>query len=182
MIKGGKGGANTLSGLRFEKRTDLKYLLEENNYRVKEQEVYYGSHLENDILVGRLLGKNKLYTYLREKHCIEWEDHLSKKLLPDNALLVENTERKCLYIIECKFQSVAGSVDEKLQTCDFKLKQYKKLLEKTGIEVHYIYVLNQWFRKPEYEDVRAYIEKSGCRYYYDVIPLQDIGLDSSTAY
>lgn len=181
MIKGGTGGANTQSGLRFEKRTELKYLLEANNYVVKEQEVYYGSHLENDILVGRLLGKNKLYTYLSEKYGIKWEDHLSKKLLPDNALLVKRTKQECLYIIECKFQSVAGSVDEKLQTCDFKLKQYRKLLEKTDIEVHYIYVLNQWFNKPEYEDVRAYIKTSGCRYYFDVIPLQDIGLDSSTA-
>lgn len=31
-------------------------------------------------------------------------------------------------MIEYKFQKDAGSVDEKLQTCDLKKKQYKKLL------------------------------------------------------
>jgi hypothetical protein len=50
--------------------------------------------------------------------------------------------------IEVKYQQVAGSVDEKLQTCDFKLKQYLKLVASLGIKVEYVYVLNNWFKKP----------------------------------
>jgi hypothetical protein len=44
--------------------------------------------------------------------------------------------------------SVAGSVDEKLQTCDFKRKQYLKLVQPLGIKVEYVYVLNDWFKQP----------------------------------
>ena len=56
------------------------------------------------------------------------DEIISKKLLPDDCIfvIINNT----LFIIECKFQQVAGSVDEKLQTCDFKKKQYQKLLAK----------------------------------------------------
>ena len=36
-----------------------------------------------------------------------------------------------------KFQVVSGSVDEKLQTCDFKLKQYKKLFQMEGVELEF---------------------------------------------
>jgi len=42
--------------------------------------------------------------------------------LPDDAMLV--IIRETLFIIEIKFQQVEGSVDEKLQTCDFKRKQF----------------------------------------------------------
>ena len=35
-------------------------------------------------------------------------------------------------------RQVAGSVDEKLQTCDFKKKQYQKLLSQLNMEVQYI--------------------------------------------
>ena len=47
-----------------------------------------------------------------------------------------------MHILEIKFQEVAGSTDEKLQTCDFKIKQYRKLLSRLNIEVKYIYILN----------------------------------------
>ena len=52
--------------------------------------------------------------------------------------MVNNT----LFIIEMKFQEVAGSVDEKLQTCDFKKKQYKRLMAPLNIEVEYVYILD----------------------------------------
>lgn len=46
-----------------------------------------------------------------------------KKLLPDDSIYVilNNT----FFIIECKYQQVGGSVDEKLQTCDFKRNNIK---------------------------------------------------------
>jgi hypothetical protein len=49
---------------------------------------------------------------------------------------------KTLFIIEVKYQQVAGSVDEKLQTCDFKRKQYLKLVRSLELKVEYVYVLS----------------------------------------
>ena len=86
--------------------------------------------------------------------------------------LVNNT----MFILEVKTQNVAGSVDEKLQTCDFKKKQYQKLLSQLNMEVQYIYILDDWFRKPQYKDVLDYIISVGCQYYFNYIPLQKLGL------
>lgn len=98
----------------------------------------------------------------------------TKKLLPDDAIyvIVNNT----MFIIELKFQKTAGSVDEKLQTCDFKKKQYRKLLAPLNFEVEYVYILNDWFRQPEYNDVLDYVISVGCQYYFHYLPLQKLGL------
>ncbi len=87
-------------------------------------------------------------------------------------MILNNT----LYIIECKHQQVPGSVDEKLQTCDFKRKQYKKLMAPANIDVEYVYLLSNWFRKPGYKDVLDYIQSVGCDYYFEYIPLARLGL------
>ena len=99
------------------------------------------------------------------------EGIISKQLLPDDCIyvIVDNT----IYIIECKFQQVAGSVDEKLQTCDFKKKQYQKLLSRANIEVEYVYLLSEWFKKPQYKDVLDYIISVRCQYYFEYIPLKN---------
>lgn len=81
-----------------------------------------------------------------------------------------------LFVIEMKYQEVTGSVDEKLQTCDFKKKQYKKLMAPLNVEVEYIYILSDWFRKPEYKDVLDYVISVGCQYYFQYLPLQKLGL------
>ena len=75
-----------------------------------------------------------------------------------------------------KFQGVAGSVDEKLQTCDFKVKQYRKLMAPLNIEVEYIYILNDWFKKHQYKDTLDYVIAVGCQYYFNYLPLQKLGL------
>lgn len=117
--------------------------------------------------------KHAFYDYLKTKG-INWKEHISKQLLPDNAIyvIVNNT----MFILEVKTQNVAGSVDEKLQTCDFKKKQYQKLLSQLNMEVQYIYILDDWFRKPQYKDVLDYIISVGCQYYFNYIPLQKLGL------
>ena len=88
--------------------------------------------------VARSYRKHALYVMLKQRG-IDYRDHLSKMLLPDDAIyvIVENT----MFIVELKFQNVRGSVDEKLQTCDFKKKQYRKLFAPLNYEVEYIYVL-----------------------------------------
>lgn len=128
MIYGRKGGGNTRTGLIFEGKTDLAtFLNSQNDYEVKENNVFYKGEL-----VGRIFKKYGFYKFLEELE-IDWKQLISKRLLPDDSIfvIIANT----LFIVECKFQQVAGSVDEKLQTCDFKKKQYQKLLSKANIEV-----------------------------------------------
>lgn len=169
MIKDGVGGANTKTGLAFEGKTDLAtFLNSQNGYKVVDENVYY-----KDELVARVFKKYKFYDFL-EEYGIDWKEIISKRLLPDDCIfvIINNT----LFVIECKFQQVAGSVDEKLQTCDFKKKQYQKLLSRANIDVEYVYLLSDWFRKPEYKDVLDYIISVRCQYYFEYIPLKKLGL------
>jgi hypothetical protein len=94
--------------------------------------------------------------------------------VPDDAIFI--IKDKTLYIIEIKFQAVTGSVDEKLQTCDFKNKQYRKLLVPLGISVKYVYILNDWFKKEQYKDVLEYVKSVGCCYFFYELPLSFLGL------
>jgi hypothetical protein len=169
MIKGGIGGGATKTGLFFEGKTGLAtFLNSQKGYSVKKGNVYF-----NNKFVGRIFKKHELYKFLEELK-IDWKEIISKKLLPDDSIyvIIKNT----LYIIECKFQCVGGSVDEKLQTCDFKKKQYQKLFSRANIEVEYIYLLSDWFRKPGYKDVLDYVISVRCYYYFNYIPLEKLGL------
>lgn len=55
-------------------------------------------------------------------------------------------------------------------------KQYRKLLAPLTFEVEYIYILNDWFRKPEYKDVLDYVVSVGCQFYFLYLLLQKLGL------
>lgn len=171
MIRGGKGGRTPLRhGLHFEKRTDFATVISRlPGYCVEGDTVLF-----NGKDVARLYKKNKLYSKLLEPLGVEFDKLISKKLLPDDAVLV--LINKTLFLVEIKFQTVAGSVDEKLQTCDFKLRQYRKLAGPTGLEVKYVYVLNDWFKKKEYADVLAYVKSVGCDYFFNELPLRYLGL------
>jgi len=180
MIKNGIGGGNTITGLNFEKETDLLNILKNiSGYEINIiKKTKGGSPINANILyeknlVARYFKKTGFYELLEEQK-INYKKIISKRLEPDQALyvIVNNT----LFIIEIKFQTVAGSVDEKLQTCDFKKKQYKKLMSWLNIEVEYIYILNNWFKKPEYKDVLDYIISVNCQYYFQYIPLKKLNL------
>ncbi len=169
MKTGGFGGGNTRTGLNFENERDLLTAISHApGYSVAGTVIYYQDHE-----VARSYKKHALYRMLAERG-VDYRNHLSKKLLPDDAIyvIVNNT----MFIIELKFQKTAGSVDEKLQTCDFKKKQYRKLLAPLNFEVEYIYILNDWFRKPEYKDVLDYVISVGCQFYFHYLPLQKLGL------
>lgn len=164
------GGARTnVNGLGFEARTHLIDALNNHpDFRVLENQVF-----KNDEVVAYYYEKHDLYKKLLESKEIDYTKFISKKLLPDGALLVDNT----IYIIEKKFQNGAGSVDEKLQTCDFKKKQYEKLFSPIGISVQFYYVLNDWFNQPSNRDVFEYIRSVGCDYFFEELPLNRLGLE-----
>ena len=168
--RSGGGAKTTENGLRFEGRADLRDAIEAHpDYELDDDECVIDEQGE---IVAEYYEKHGLYRDYLDPNGVDWEDHLSSKLLPDSALLVGDT----MYIIEKKYQENHGSVDEKLQTCKFKKEQYEKLLNQLGISVEFVYVFNDWFRKDKYEDVLDYIEDNDCHYYFNEIPLDDIGL------
>ncbi len=175
MIKGGTGGGNTKTGLIFEDRVDLITLFEKiDGYTIKKTDNNSGARIfYQKEEVARCFKKHEFYRFLLE-YDIDWKKHLSKQLLPDNGLFV--IVRDTLFIIEIKFQQVAGSVDEKLQTCDFKRKQYSKLVRSLNWKVEYVYVLNDWFKKTSYKDTLDYINSMNCHYLFNEIPLKWLGL------
>lgn len=170
MKKGGIGGANTKTGLYFEGKVDfLTFIKRQRNYSVANNTIFF-----NKKEVATSFKKYEFYKYLK-KHGVDYKKIVSSRLLPDDAIFV--ISNNTLFVLEIKFQNVAGSTDEKLQTCDFKIRQYKKLLAPLNIEVEYIYILNNWFKKPEYKDVLDYIlSVKGCSYYFNYLPLRKIGL------
>jgi len=170
VIKDGKGGKNTRTGLFFEGQTDLAtFLGTKLGYKVRGNEVFF-----EDALVARVYKKNSFYSVFLKELGIDWRQCISKRLLPDDSLFV--LANNTLFVIECKFQQVSGSVDEKLQTCDFKKKQYQRLMSRVNIEVEYIYLLSDWFLQGGYKDVLDYIINVGCQYYFEYIPLVKLGL------
>lgn len=174
MKKGGKGGGKTITGLRFESRVTLEKVISAlPNYKISNDKIYFKGQK-----VAELYQKHKLYKNLLEPNNIDYSKLISKKLLPDEAILI--LRGKTLYIVEIKFQEVAGSVDEKLQTCDFKNRQYKKLLAPLKIAVKYVYILNDWFAKKEYKDVLKYVKSVGCYYFFNELPLDFLGLPRPT--
>ncbi|MBS1535194.1 MAG: hypothetical protein JST78_08960 [Bacteroidetes bacterium] len=163
------GGAKTNhNGLAFEGRTDLLEALNQHpDFTVMGNQVF-----RQGAIVAHYYEKHNLYHSFLTPKGVDYTKILSKKLLPDGALLVGDT----MYIIEKKYQAGSGSVDEKLQTCDFKRKQYIKLFAPLNIKVEYYYVLNDWFDKPEYRDVFDYINSVGCKYFIEELPFNEIGL------
>jgi len=173
MIKDGKGGERTTaSGLSFEDKVELTETLMAKGFLLGASFVGKTLHDAGGVR-GLLFKKGDLYKFLRRER-VDYGRILSKKLLPDNVFL--NYGSRTAYIIEVKYQITAGSVDEKLQTCDFKKKQYRKLLGPAGYQVEFAYVLNSWFKKDEYKDTMNYIRESGCHYFFREIDTAFLGL------
>ena len=174
MKENGIGGANTRTGLVFEGKTDLQtFLQQQKGYSCLPNKLGWTDVFYNNEKVASIFKKNAFYKFLAYRK-IDYTKIVSKKLIPDDSIyvIINNT----FFVIECKFQKVAGSVDEKLQTCDFKKKQYKKILSLLNMEVEYIYLLSEWFKQPQYRDVLEYIISVGCSYYFEYIPLSRFGL------
>ena len=70
--------------------------------------------------------------------------------------------------IEKKYQDVNGSVDEKIETVGFKMRQYQKVAAELGIQnVYFVYILGDFFKNPYYHDALEYIRSiPNCDYYF----------------
>jgi len=172
MKKGWTWWANTnKTGLPFEALVDpRKILLSLDHYEIKnEYEIYYLGKK-----VGEIFKHHSLYKHFLEPRWIDHKLHLSAKLLPDSAIfvIIKNT----LYIIEIKKQWAGGSTDEKLQTSDFKRKQYHKMVCQLWIWVEFCFILDEYFKHRKYNDVLNYITGIGDKYFWgNTLPLEYMG-------
>lgn len=143
MTSGGTGGANTnKTGLNFEAQATIA---------------------RQD---GINLSKTKLKSWVKKEKNIEITDYLSWAFQPDEAYFLPATNEVIIY--EKKFQSTAGSVDEKLGNCAWKVQEYKALFNACGIDkVSYIYIFNDWFKQDRYKKLLAYIKSvKDCDYFF----------------
>ena len=172
MKKKGFGGGNTVTGIKFERGRDILSILENTaGYSVKSNIVYYSGKE-----VARSYRQYGLYKYLESQN-IDYKKIISKRLLPDEALyvIVNNT----LFIIEMKFQEDSRFVYEDLQTCRFKKIQFTKLLDKKGMNLEYIYFLDNHFKHSKYKDILDYVHEVGCHYFFEELPLNFLGFEQT---
>jgi hypothetical protein len=178
MKKGGIGGANTQTGNLFEEKVDLNNTVKETkDFRIKSTnindvyEIFY-----NNESYGFSMKKHSFHYFLNAKMNVNAKNIWSKNLLPDQCFY--NTKNKTLYIAEVKWQETPGTADEKPQTCSFKLRQYKRLIENIDDieDVKYFYIFNDWFKKSCYKDMLEFIIEANCHYFFDDFPLDFIGI------
>ncbi|TPR18472.1 hypothetical protein DY138_05150 [Apilactobacillus timberlakei] len=128
MIKDGIGGANTnANGLKFENKTDLatsiasflsdKYILKPHIFKHKDKLVVKSKSLVYDVyrirdnkLIGIITKQNQFYNILSEHYGVDNVNH--KRWKPDEVFF--NFENNTVFIVEKKWQSSTGSVDEKI--------------------------------------------------------------------
>jgi len=127
---------------------------------------YFEEHFPHLLFSFSRIGN---YNKDKEKFLNGAEVVISKELKPDEAYF--DPEQLTLDIYEKKTQHCGGSVDEKLQTCGFKIAEYRKIGKYLGVppeNVHYIYILDSWFdpeTTPRYQDSLNYIKATdGCDY------------------
>ena len=171
----GGGSRTNKNGLSFEGRTSLiESLNQHSDISIQgNTNIYF-----NGKNIGYYCEKHQFYStfvepQLRRKG-IDWTTLTSKKYLPDSVIV--NNENRTVYVVEKKFQEGSGSVDEKLQTCEFKKKIYQKLITLTGYETNYYYLLNEWYNQDQYNDVKEYILSVGCKFFINEIPLEEFGI------
>mgnify|MGYP001192328454 CR=1 FL=1 len=174
------GGSNTnKNGLKFEGRTDFINSIKNNKNFFLNKLTDFKNTYEIDFKkqkIGYYTEKYEFYNFFLFKEKVDWREIVSKQYLPDAVLI--NQLNKTVYIVEKKFQSGSGSVDEKLQTCDFKRKIFSKMIDKceNTYNTKYYYLLNSWYSQNVYIDVKRYILSVGCKYFIDEINLKDLGI------
>ena len=143
----GAGGTMTnKNGLSYEKKVSFVNLANLQHTKTKfgkcKNDEYYTYKGVKSEKVYKIMRKNGLSNYFKEK-C---EKNIGRVLQPDECMVDEIN--KIIYIIEVKFQSAGGSVDEKIR-CGIVTK-ILYTLQYPGYQIEYIYVLCDWFKQKKY--------------------------------
>jgi len=155
----GAGGGNTnKNGLSYEEITDL--LTEFETVGTK-----------NSCNIIQFNGSDIKFVHACKSNTHKFMNSINEKNLdlnpaagcksPDEAYI--NEDNKIIFIIEKKFQQGSGSVDEKIQTGDFKKKHYSQLFP--NFKVEYIYCLSDWF-KNGYSSELSYLKENNIQIFW----------------
>ncbi len=173
MKEGGKGGdVAAKSGIDFENKNsflnivsqdpNLSYEFIDTDSKAKNKPFKI---LGQDKLIAEVYFEKQMYNDLLSKENVFWGDYFYKMWKPDTFVINFNL-KKC-FVVEMKNQKTPGSVDEKLQSFNFKIEYYKKILSKSNslndYEFEYLFVLSDWFYTDKvYKDTEIG-EKAGNR-------------------
>lgn len=136
----GAGGANTnKNGLSYELLTELD----------SEYEKVSTTKYKNTYGIRFRVDKNELFTVTKQANLFKFMGEYVNKGIsrahgcknPDECFIHERS--KTMFIIEKKFQTMSGSVCEKIQTGLFKRHHYSDIFP--DYNIHYIYCLSDWF-------------------------------------
>ena len=148
----GAGGSNTnKNGLGFENKTDILQSIKiiKKEKLTKTQYAIYTKINNKNVIILKKCGFIK---YFKNKKDYNYNPKNYKALQPDLCILDE--ENNCINIIEKKFQSCSGSVDEKLQTFQYKIWLLQQLCP--NYEIKYYFCLCNWFKQKRYEPEMEY--------------------------
>lgn len=171
----------TQNGTKFEKQTSLAEILKNNNYQITDYNPK-DTHKNkiktvslNHQKTGYLCSQHAFPRFMKEQFNLNINKIISQTLLPDEAFF--NIKTNTLHIFEKKYQTVQGSVDEKIQTGTFKLYEYQKIAKKAKISVTYSYILSKWFKNKRYQDIHEYNNNNNIHTFFEKIPLSSIELN-----
>lgn len=85
---------------------------------------------------------------------------------PDDCYIDEKNKK--IFIIEKKFQQTGGSVEEKIQTGNFKKNHYEELYQ--NYEINYIYCLSKWFKNDDNSSVIKYLKNNNIPVFFNDEP------------
>ena len=187
MKKGGTGGGHTArAGSSFEIKTD-EDLMHELNTLGYDETILHKLRGQKGPIHGRTMELNTgetieiyykwgIYKLFFQPRGIDYSDHFSSRLEPDTAIF--SPKSNVLTIIEKKQMTTAGSVAEKLQTCDYKKHYYEKLVEDLGIKVEIRWILGEYFEthKTQLKSVYQYMLSKGSTYYFQKLPVNDLNI------
>lgn len=182
MRKGGVGGALTAkAGSDFEDILFAKLANDFISHGFSEIEIVRnGNSLRsikyNHSRIGQveIYFKAAIHKLFFEPMGIKSSDYFSARLEPDTAIYSQRT--RTLTIIEKKQQNTTGSVAEKLQTCDYKMRYYTTLSAPLDIEIDLIWQLGPYFEKQQKSlaSVFEYMKSKGSRYFFGHIPFEEL--------
>jgi hypothetical protein len=187
MKKGGIGGSHTArEGSSFEVQVD-EILMNDLN-RIGYNEVLIqrlsgeGGPIHGRTLQSQLgdkieiFYKSGIYRLFFEPQGIDYKNHFSARLEPDIAIYSE--KEQTLTIVEIKQMTAAGSVAEKLQTCDYKRFYYESLSATLSIKIAISWVLGEYFKVKEnqFQSIYEYMLSKGSNYYFGYLPVEEIDI------
>lgn len=193
IIRNGIGGANTQSGIEFEKATDLSLFFQKHHYRLMKFPSlnYSTAQMKNtylvydqDELIGYLTRKSQYHKLIHDQFGVTKDDYVYKQWQPDEAFY--NLKDNTIYIVEKKYQNTPGSVDEKPYSFPGKLEMYRAMFDKVDSDkrprVEFIAVFNaEWFLDESryahnYEGMFLFLKNHGIKCLFDGYELSDFGI------